>query len=132
MRSASNWGIGVAVRHEHTIKRTPPTRLTGTAAFGVLVTASGAGALTGFLNDGLVLGAVLAALLIRRNIAWILIPLPPLVFVVAAALASAHRGVTALGTTTIRAFPMLLAATLLAGAIAAVRILVDRRPRNDI
>lgn len=129
MRLASNWGIGVAVRRQHTIER---TRLTGIAAFGVLVTATSAGALTGFLDDGLMLGAVLAALLVRRSIAWVLIPLPPLVFVAAAALASAHQGITALGTTTIRAFPMLLAATLLAGVIAAVRILVDRRPRNDI
>jgi hypothetical protein len=134
--------IDVAVRHEKTIERTPPpgrTRLTGVAAVALLMTVAAVGALVGTLEAGLVVGAVLAILLVRRSLAWVVIPLPPLVFVAVAGMACAAAGhdsargfATALGTTTAKAFPALLGATLLTVVLTVVRNLANRHPRHDI
>jgi hypothetical protein len=142
--------IAVADRHEDTIERIPPpeptrprpggrTRLTGVAALGVLVAVTAGGALAGALDAGLLLGAVLATLLVRRTTAWVIIPLPPLVFVAVATVTRFMAArqptrvvLTALGTTMAKAFPVLLAATLLTVLLAAARNLVNRRPRKHI
>lgn len=120
--------------------------LTGLIGILILVGVAAVGALIGGLVDGgpglvldisLVAGAVLAAGLTESRLAWVVIPMPPLVFAVMAmaagvigdqnATSSTTRLATAAGTWVIKGFVAMTAATLLAAAIAIVRMTAVRR-----
>lgn len=122
------------------------TRLKGLNSVLVLVGITAVGALVAGLAGGgpglvlelsLLVGTVAAALTIEARLSWLVIPAPPLVYVVMAPAAGligkagAAKSATALsvnvGTWIGQGFFAMLASTLLAIVIAAVRITMARR-----
>jgi hypothetical protein len=121
-------------------------QLTGLAGAMILVGVTAVGALVdGFAGGGpglilglaLVVGAVLAALLIPARLVWVVVPMPPLVFVVmavaAGVIANQHaadsmtRLMAAAGGWVAKGFVAMATATLLTGLIAVVRMSGWRR-----
>ena len=122
------------------------TRLKGLNSVLVLVGITAVGALAAGLAGGgpglilelsLLVGTVAAALAIEARLSWLVIPAPPLVYVVMAPAAGligkagAAKSATALsvnvGTWIGHGFIAMMVSTLLAIAIAAVRITMLRR-----
>jgi hypothetical protein len=121
-------------------------RLSGLNGMLVLVGVTAVGALLdGLISGGpglildlsLVFGAVTAAFVIEPRLTWLVIPMPPLVFVVMAFAAgvagdatstqSATRLAAAAGTWTAKGFIAMAAATLLVIAIASIRMTAPPR-----
>jgi hypothetical protein len=111
--------------------------LVGVTAVGALLDGLISGGPGLILDLSLVFGAVTAAFVIEPQLTWLVIPMPPLVFVVMAFAAgvvgdatstqSATRLATAAGTWTAKGFIAMAAATLLVIAIASIRMTAPPR-----
>jgi hypothetical protein len=143
-----NSGVGIQDGRGQQPVRRPVSgvRLTGLAGVMILVGVTAVGALIDGIAGGgpglilglaLVIGAVLAALLIPARLVWVVVPLPPLVFVVMAvaggvvadrhAADSTTRLTAAAGGWAAEGFGAMATATLLTGLIAVVRMSRRRR-----
>ncbi|MFJ2030689.1 DUF6542 domain-containing protein [Streptosporangium sp. NPDC087985] len=114
--------------------------LTGVTAVGAVIEGLAGGGSGLVLDISVVVGAVMATVAISSGLVWLLIPMPPLVFVVMTVVASVIGGGDATGSVTrlvadvsvrvVKGFPAMVAASLLVIAIVVVRMLMNRRRRG--